>query len=95
MNFFEQLEQRAREVDSLLCVGLDPRASDAASAREECMRLIDATAEYACAFKPNAAFFEAFGAAGMAASGAGFREILVHYYPNTMVVLAPQSFAVQ
>ena len=30
MNFFEQLEQRAREVDSLLCVGLDPRATDAA-----------------------------------------------------------------
>jgi uridine monophosphate synthetase len=67
MNFFEQLEQRAREVESLLCVGLDPRATDATSAREECIRLIDATAQYACAFKPNAAFFEAFGAAGMAA----------------------------
>ena len=37
-----------------------------------------------------------FGAVGMAASGAGFREILAHYYPNTTVVaLAPQSLAVQ
>ena len=67
MNFFERLEQRAREIDSLLCVGLDPRSQDAASAREECFRLIDATAEFALAFKPNAAFFEAFGAEGVAA----------------------------
>ena len=55
MNFFERLEQRAREIDSLLCVGLDPRATDAAAAREECFRLIEATSEFALAFKPNAA----------------------------------------
>jgi uridine monophosphate synthetase len=67
MNFFEQLEQRARDIDSLLCVGLDPRAQDAASARNECLRLIETTAEFALAFKPNAAFFEAFGAEGVAA----------------------------
>jgi len=83
MNFFETLEQRAREVDSLLCVGLDPRASDAASAREECMRLIDATAEYACAFKPNAAFFEAFGAAGMAA----LKDVIAHVPQGIPVIL--------
>jgi peptidoglycan hydrolase-like amidase len=29
------------------------------------------------------------GASGMAASGAGFREILAHYYPNTTLVLHP------
>jgi uridine monophosphate synthetase len=67
MNFFERLEQRAREIDSLLCVGLDPRTPDAASARAECLRLIETTAEFALAFKPNAAFFEAFGAEGVAA----------------------------
>ena len=67
MNFFEALEQRAREVDSLLCMGLDPRAKDADSARVECFRLIDATCEVALAFKTNAAFFEVFGAAGVAA----------------------------
>jgi stage II sporulation protein D len=30
-----------------------------------------------------------FGAAGMAASGASFREILAHYYPNTMLIAQP------
>ena len=83
MNFFEQLEQHARDVNSLLCVGLDPRGTDASSAREECMRLIDATAEYACAFKPNAAFFEAFGAAGMAA----LKDVIAHVPHSIPVIL--------
>jgi len=30
-----------------------------------------------------------FGAAGMAAAGAGFREILSHYYPNTELIEQP------
>jgi len=30
-----------------------------------------------------------FGAAGMAASGAGFRDILSHYYPNTQLISQP------
>jgi uridine monophosphate synthetase len=83
MNFFEQLEQRAREVNSLLCVGLDPRAREAASARDECFQLIDATAEYACAFKPNAAFFEAFGAAGVAA----LKDVIAHVPQGVPVIL--------
>jgi SpoIID/LytB domain protein len=29
------------------------------------------------------------GAAGMAAAGAGFREILSHYYPNTELITQP------
>lgn len=65
MTFFEALEQRAKQVDSLLCVGIDPRGTDPRTIREECFRLVDATAEYACAFKPNSAFFEALGADGM------------------------------
>jgi uridine monophosphate synthetase len=83
MIFFEQLEQRARDADSLLCVGLDPRSEDAIAAREECTRLIDATAEYACAFKPNAAFFEAFGAAGMAA----LKDVIAHVPAGIPVIL--------
>jgi uridine monophosphate synthetase len=70
--FFEFLEQRCREIDSLLCVGLDPHADElpersAAAARDFCLRLIEATAEFAAAFKPNSAFFEAYGADGMQA----------------------------
>ena len=83
MNFFEQLEQRAREIDSLLCVGLDPRSSDADAAREECFRLIDATHEYALAFKPNAAFFEAFGAAGALA----LKDVIAHVPTGIPVIL--------
>jgi len=65
MGFFEALEHRAKQAGSLLCVGIDPRGTDPAAVREECLRLVDATAEFACAFKPNSAFFEALGADGM------------------------------
>ena len=70
--FFQFLEQRSRNVDSLLCVGLDPQLShlptpDVAGARDFCLRLIEATAPYAAAFKPNSAFFEVFGADGIQA----------------------------
>lgn len=69
MSFADRLDARCRAVDSLLCVGLDPHASDlpaatADAARAFCLRLIQATAPYAAAFKPNAAFFEALGAEG-------------------------------
>ena len=58
-------------IGSLLCVGLDPHPADlpaptAAAARDFRLRLIDATAGVAAAFKPNAAFFEAFGPEGAA-----------------------------
>ena len=71
-SFFSRLETRARTINSLLCVGLDPHPADlaaptAAAARDFCLRLIEATADVAAAFKPNAAFFEQFGAEGIAA----------------------------
>ena len=66
--FFTTLEARVAEVDSLLCVGLDPAAADlkdsctgaptAADAEAFCMRIISETRAVAAAFKPNAAFFE-------------------------------------
>jgi len=67
--FFTQLDQRARETGSLLCIGLDPHTADLAAptpaaAREFCLRLIGATSDVALAYKPNAAFFEALGPAG-------------------------------
>jgi uridine monophosphate synthetase len=71
MGFLEQLEARSAAIDSLLCVGLDPHVAELAAdtpeaARSFCRRLIAATAPYAAAFKPNAAFFERFGAEGVA-----------------------------
>ena len=68
-SFFSQLDARARQTGSLLCIGLDPHPADlpeqtAQAAKEFALRLIEATAEVALAYKPNAAFFEAFGAEG-------------------------------
>ena len=70
--FFTFLEKRVDDCSSLLCVGLDPHVSDlaaptAASARDFCLNLVKQTAPYAAAFKPNAAFFEVFGADGWVA----------------------------
>ncbi|MBL8091419.1 MAG: orotidine-5'-phosphate decarboxylase [Anaerolineales bacterium] len=71
-SFFTFLEKRADDSSSLLCVGLDPHISDldaptAASALRFCMNLVKQTARYASAYKPNAAFFEVFGAEGWTA----------------------------
>ncbi len=68
-SFFTRLEARAWERGTLLCVGLDPHPEDlpaptAEAARDFALRLIEATAPYALAFKPNAAFYEIYGPAG-------------------------------
>ena len=67
--FFSFLEKRVDDSSSLLCVGLDPYIPDlkeatAASAVDFCLDLVKQTVPYAAAFKPNAAFFEIFGAEG-------------------------------
>ena len=71
-SFFSFLEKRVDNSSSLLCVGLDPHIPDlkeptAASALDFCLTLVKQTAPYAAAFKPNAAFFEIFGAEGWVA----------------------------
>jgi uridine monophosphate synthetase len=71
VSFFENLTKRAQQIDSLLCVGLDPHpellpAFTAQAVRDFCTQLIQACAPYACAFKPNIAFFEVLGPEGMA-----------------------------
>jgi uridine monophosphate synthetase len=83
MDFFDFLTTRARAADSLLCIGLDPRTDSASAAREMCFRLIDATAPFAAAFKPNAAFFEALGPQGWVA----LKEVIAHVPPDIPVIL--------
>ncbi len=65
MPFFERLSERAKAVDSLLCIGLDPHPEflpepSARAAADFCLRLIETAGPFACAFKPNAAFFELY-----------------------------------
>lgn len=79
-SFFSALENRINEIDSLLCVGLDPHEQDleeynGQTVLDFCLRLIEQTADVAAAFKPNAAFFEALGAEGMVALEDVIRQI--------------------
>jgi orotidine-5'-phosphate decarboxylase len=70
VNFIDKLSAAWSSNDSLLCVGLDPdlarlpahlRAQPDGIARF-CKAIIDATADLACAFKPQIAYFAALGA---------------------------------
>ena len=75
-SFVDKLNNRVEEVNSLLCIGLDPHSKEivtesvkTADDRCEaafafCKKLIDATLPYAACYKPNAAFFEALGEKG-------------------------------
>ncbi len=85
--FISILEGRAEDAQSLLCIGLDPHLADlstgsgqrlehptAESALDFCLRIVKETADYALAFKPNAAFFEIFGAEGWTA----LKKLIAH-----------------
>lgn len=71
--FWELLSARISKFDTILCVGLDPRLRreqeiDPRSALvSQCLALVERTEPYAAAYKPNIAFFEAWGLAGMEA----------------------------
>lgn len=67
MRFADRLQQRIEKTGSRLCVGLDPRPGDggAAAARDFLTQVIEETAVWAAAFKPNMAYFEAMGIEGI------------------------------
>lgn len=71
MGFRQMLAERQERVNSLVCVGLDPELSklpqvirkssgdcDWLAISEWMMAIADATAEFACMYKPNIAFWE-------------------------------------
>jgi len=64
--FREKLDNATKRNHSLVCVGLDPDPAQLPieDAAEFCRTIVEATADLVCAFKPNIAFFEAFGEAG-------------------------------
>lgn len=67
MTFLEQLRDATARNGSLLCVGLDPEPArfpaglrgDAGRIYDFCAAIVDATADLACAFKPQIAYFAA------------------------------------
>ena len=72
--YLERLAARTRNVGSVLCLGVDPSpealpegfAPNLSGIERFCEVLLDAALPYAAAVKPNLAFFEAFGSAGIA-----------------------------
>jgi len=70
MSFMQRLRDRWTQANSLVCVGLDPEPAkfpakfggDADAVFNFCRDIADATAQYACAFKPQIAHFAALGA---------------------------------
>ena len=66
--YFERLRAAARARETLLCINLDPQPDlvpgGAAGAARFCLDLIRRTNEFACCYKPNAAFWEQYGPDG-------------------------------
>src|SRR5437016_4970574 len=93
MNFLEKLLTASRQQNSLLCVGLDPEPSRFPAPLRDmsvekavvrfCQDIIEATAPYVCAFKPNIAFFEVLGPKGMTV----FQEVLRAIPPHIPIIV--------
>ncbi len=86
-----QLVQQIREKGSYLCVGLDPDPTklpdhlktDPNPVFRFCKEIIEHTAPFCVAFKPNLAFFEAMGPEGL-----HFFQQVVSAIPSTHLVIA-------
>ncbi len=73
MSFLEKLARASRARDSILCIGLDPEperipgslGNGPQAAVRFLTRIVRATSDHACAYKPNLAFYERYGAAAM------------------------------
>lgn len=76
MTYLEKLSARIVSAQSNLCVGIDPRADLINGDLERFVRqVIEDASPYAAAFKPNMAYFEAFGAKGVAVLERCLKEV--------------------
>ncbi|MGJ4730266.1 orotidine-5'-phosphate decarboxylase [Luteimonas sp. SDU101] len=93
MHFADKLRARWRDADSLLCVGLDPDPGRFPEALVDdpdalftfCRDIVDATAEFACAFKPQIAYFAAHNG-----GEAALQRLIAHanaVHPDVPVIL--------
>ena len=83
MAFLERLDASMRTRDSILCVGLDPEPAlipetlgrGPQAALRFLRRIVRATSDFACCYKPNLAFFERYGAAAFDVLGLTLQAI--------------------
>jgi orotidine 5'-phosphate decarboxylase subfamily 2 len=93
MNSIDKYNQRAKKINSLLCVGLDSdfnkipkRFLDNESPQFEFNKwIIEETHEYAAAFKANSAFYEARGDKGMKELKMTM-DYLIEKYPDIFTI---------
>jgi len=94
MNFTERLKEISKENDSLLCVGLDSDLSklpesvkgEADPVFEFNRRIVDATKDLVCAYKPNIAFYEQNGPKGLV-SLKSTMEYIKQEAPRVIVII--------
>ncbi|WP_367871550.1 orotidine-5'-phosphate decarboxylase [Luteolibacter sp. Populi] len=67
MRYRERLQARIAVTGSRLCIGLDPRPGEGGieAVPDFLKQVVDETWQYAAAFKPNIAYFEAMGLRGL------------------------------
>jgi len=93
MKFYEKFTTRSNQLQSLLCLGLDPEWEKLpASVRSSdkplftfCKEIVDATHDIVVSYKPNIAFFERFGFRGIEQ----FEKLVLHItsnYPHVSIV---------
>lgn len=83
VSFLTKLAESSRARDSIVCVGLDPEpdlipemlGSGPQAALRFLRRVIRATSDYACAYKPNLAFYERYGSAAFDILGLALQAI--------------------
>ena len=81
--FSARLAARGREVGSLLCLGLDPTGcADASEVERFCVAMLEAALPHIVAVKPNLAFFEQHGSAGLAVL-----ERVRHMVPDSRLLI--------
>lgn len=89
----EELISEIKLKKTFLCVGLDPDIEkipkhlldEEDPIFEFCKQIIDATANYCVAFKPNTAFYEAYGLSGLTSMEKTIKYIK-HEYPKHFLI---------
>src|SRR6266850_6795015 len=83
MAFLDRLSESSRARDSIICIGLDPEPdripSSLGRGPQAAVRflrhIVRATSDYACAYKPNLAFYERYGGAAFDVLGLTLQAI--------------------
>ena len=96
----EKIIEQIRLKNSFLCVGLDPDIKKIPSflieneedpIYEFNQKIVDATAPYCVAFKPNTAFYEAYGLSGMESLEKTIKYIRTNYPDHFLIADAKRG----